>query len=221
MRSPTNTGLVMKQSGKWPEPRKESLRSTASPGLSVSRGKYSSTVRMTQGIEPRWPGVKFPCATRRASASNSPVEKSFEFLVLTAVRGAEALGARWEESAHVFVYCLAWPLLDHVEEIVVLTSFLPHRENRSRVALTRCSSRTRCSRRRRRSACASFRSVRTSFSVSSASIIALIDPVLVGSQMRPCRDSRLIIHSLNLGHSARIASRPISMATNGPCRRLR
>ena len=40
-------------------------------------------------------------------------------------------------------------------------------------------------------------------------------------QVRRCRDSRLIIQLLNLGHSARIASRPISVATNGPCKGLR
>ena len=72
----TNTGMTWKVSGKCPEPRNESLSRIESPGFSVSGGKYSSTCLATAGIEPRWPGLKLPCATSRALRSNSAVEKS-------------------------------------------------------------------------------------------------------------------------------------------------
>ena len=54
----------------------ESLTSTASPGFSLSSGKYSITDRTTWGMDPRWPGVKLPWASIRPRRSKIAVEKS-------------------------------------------------------------------------------------------------------------------------------------------------
>ena len=55
---------------------KLSLTRIELPGFSVSGGKYCSTVLATAGIEPRWPGLKLPCAIMMASLSKIAVEKS-------------------------------------------------------------------------------------------------------------------------------------------------
>ena len=46
------------------------------PGRSVSIGKYCKTVLATAGMEPRWPGLKLPCAIMTALRSKMAVEKS-------------------------------------------------------------------------------------------------------------------------------------------------
>ena len=66
-----------------------------------------------------------------------------------------------------------------------------------------------------------FRQMRQARRFPMASMTWIAHRSRLADQILPRRDSRLAIHLSNLGHSARIASRPISMATNGPCRGLR
>ena len=75
-RSSTNTGAAMQKSGKWPVPMRGSLVMAASPGDQRSSGHSARNCFIVNGIAPRWPGLKLPCATMRPAVSKTPTEKS-------------------------------------------------------------------------------------------------------------------------------------------------